>query len=241
MAQPERIAESGRHAGETPAPQRACCYPANLDLRGVPVLVVGGGEVAARKVAALLQAGAGVTVVAPEFGSQFKRLRRRQQLRQVARRFRASDLAGKRIVFVATDDPVLNRRIAGAARRRGVWVNVATPGDASTLQVPAALHRGPLCIAISTGGASAGMARTLRERLERFIGPEWGQFAELLEERRARVIREVADAKRRRELLRRLATPGWAGVIRRYGARHAGRKMDALIGRAAGCRMAGAG
>lgn len=208
---------------------KAPLYPASLDLRGAPVLVVGGGAVAARKAGALLLAHAVVTVVAPAFHPAFARLARRPGLRQVRRRFRLSDLRIPRLVFAATDDAALNARIAADARRRGVWVNVAAPGECGDLQVPAAVRRGQVCIAISTGGASAALARTLRERLERAIGPEWGQFAALLEQRRERVLRGVADKSARRRLLKALGSPRFSELIRQRGARRAARDMDRLI------------
>ena len=170
-------------------------YPASLDLRGQPVLVVGGGAVAARKVAALLGAQARVTVVAPEYDAAFKTfgLAARARLKLVKRPFRVSDLLGQRLAFAATGDLALNARLAAAAKRRGIWVNVAAPGEAGDFQVAAALWRGPLCVAVSTGGASAALARTLRERLEQAVGPEWGQLATLLEARRARILAQVAE------------------------------------------------
>lgn len=210
-------------------PERVPLYPANLDLHDVPVLVVGGGEVAARKVSALLAAHARVTVVAPAFHAAFKRLRRVTHVRQVKRAYRVSDLERQRLIFAATDNPTLNARIARAARKRGVWANVAAPGDTGSFQVPATVHRGQVCVAVSTNGASAALARTLRERLERLIGPEWGELAALLDERRERILKQVADPAERRALLQRLAAPKWAGAIKVHGAKRAARDMDTLI------------
>jgi len=219
--------------------KKARLYPASLDLRGRPVLVVGGGAVAARKIALLLGAQASVTAVAPEFDAAFKTLRcwrgaggtleERAQLRQVRRQFRVSDLNGQSMVLAATGDLALNRRIAEQAKRRGVWVNVAAPGEAGNLQVPAALWRGPLCVAVSTSGASAALARTVRERLAETLGPEWGQLATLLETRRERILKQSAEPGRRRRLLRRLAERRWARLIKQYGPRRVARDMDKLI------------
>ncbi len=200
-------------------------YPAYLDLVDVRVLVVGGGAVAARKAAGLLQAQAAVTVVAPQFHRALMRLK----CKRVKRGFRSGDLAGCRVVIVATGDAGLNRRIAQAARRRGALVNVAAPPEAGNLQVPAAVRRGPLCIAISTGGASSALARECRKRLERLVSPEWGRLAEMLEQRRERIMKRVAEPAIRRRLLQRLGSLRWAALIRTQGAREAGRRMDALI------------
>ncbi|MCY3019870.1 MAG: hypothetical protein NTW87_12685 [Planctomycetota bacterium] len=204
-------------------------YAASLDLREVPVLVIGGGAVAARKVRSLLRARAAVTAVAPAFHTSFERLRRRMGLRLVRRRFRPSDLKYQRVVFAVTGDMALNTRIAAQAKARGLWVNVAAPPAAGNMQVPAAVHRGHVCIAISTGGASAALARALRERIEKSVGPEWGRQAALLEERRPAVLQQIADPARRRRLLRQLAAPRWARLIQRRGVARAARDMDRTI------------
>ncbi|MGD0092936.1 MAG: bifunctional precorrin-2 dehydrogenase/sirohydrochlorin ferrochelatase [Planctomycetota bacterium] len=213
-------------------PKPARLYPASLDLRGVPVLVVGGGAVAARKAAALLAAQACLTVVAPDFARAFGALARQAGLKQVRRPFRASDLQGQTLVFAATDDLALNRHIADQARRRKLWVNVAAPGEAGNLQVPAALWRNSVCVAISTGGASAALARTLRERVAQAVGPEWGQLASLLEARRERILEQIAEPAARRGLLRRLAGPHWAARLRRHGLKRVAREIDRLIAQA---------
>jgi siroheme synthase-like protein len=198
-------------------------------LRDVPVLVVGGGEVATRKVSALLAAHARVTVVAPVFDAALKRLGHTANVRQAKRVFRVADLDRQRLIFAATDNPALNARIARAAAKRGVWANVAAPGDTGSFQVPASVHRGQVCVAVSTNGASAALARTLRERIERRIGPEWGELAALLDERRERILKQVADPAERRALLQNLARPRWAATIRRHGAQHTAREMDRCI------------
>jgi siroheme synthase-like protein len=206
-------------------------YPASLDLRGKPVLVVGGGAVAARKVASLFGAQACVTVVAPEFDPAFKTLAERARLRLVKRHFRVSDLNGQSMAFATTDDLALNVRIAEQAKRRGLWVNVAAPGEAGNFQVPSALWRGPLCVSVSTSGASAALARTLREHLGQSLGPEWGQLAALLEARRERILKQVPEPGARRRLLRRLAEPRWAKMTKRYGLKRVAQDMDKLIGK----------
>lgn len=203
------------------------------------MLVVGGGEVAVRKVAVLIEAGADVTVVSPSLHAELEGLRRNAgrnsagRLRLARRAFVAGDVKKHRLVFAATHDEALNTRIAKAARKNGVFVNVAAPGDAGSFHVPATVRRGKLSIAISTGGASAALARTLRERVERVIGPEWGQLAALLEARRARVLDTVSDAQRRHRLLIKLGAPRWAAMIRKRGAKRVAAEMDTMIGQAA--------
>ena len=145
-------------------------YPVFLDLRGRPVLVVGGGKVALRKARGLVEAGARLTVVAPECRPEFERL----PVRLARRRFRASDLEGAFLAFTATDDRAVNARVAREARRRGIPVNVADSRDECDFLVPARVRRGHLQIAVSTGGERPRLAADLRRRLESVLGVKNG-------------------------------------------------------------------
>lgn len=137
-------------------------YPIFLDLKDRPVLVVGAGKIALRKTRGLLEAGARVTVVAPDFEPDFEDL----PVRRIARRFRASDLSGAMLVFAATDDRLTNHRIGVAAKGRGVFANIADSAEECDFLVPARLHRGAVQIAVSTGGESPRLAAELRRKLE---------------------------------------------------------------------------
>ncbi|HEY3319039.1 MAG TPA: bifunctional precorrin-2 dehydrogenase/sirohydrochlorin ferrochelatase [Planctomycetota bacterium] len=203
-------------------------YPANLDLYGWPVLVVGGGEVAWRKAEMLLECGAKVTMVAPELSPRPPAMKVKSA-KVLRRRFRLSDLKSMRMVFAATDDAELNRRIAEEGCKRGLLVNVASPPWAGNFQVPATVRRGPLCIAFSTGGASCALARSLRQLFERHIGAEWGQLAELLESRRPTVLAQVTNPAVRRKLLQALGSAAWARRVKQLGPEAAAREMDACI------------
>jgi len=133
-------------------------YPIFLDLRDRPVLVVGAGKVALRKTRGLVEAGARVTVVAPEWEPGFASL----PVQMVKRRFRTADLAGAWLVFAATDDRRTNRRISLAARAKGIFANIADSAEECDFIVPARVQRGNLQIAISTGGVDPRLAAELR-------------------------------------------------------------------------------
>ena len=137
-------------------------YPVFLDLKDCPVLVVGAGRVALRKTRGLLEAGACVTVIAPEWDSGFTAL----AVRLVPRRFRASDLAGHVLVFAATNDRRTNHRIGIAAKSKGVFANIADCAAECGFIVPARVQRGSLQIAISTGGENPRLAAELRKKLD---------------------------------------------------------------------------
>jgi len=137
-------------------------YPVFLDLKDRPVLVVGAGKVALRKTRGLLEAGARVTVVSPEWQPDFQAM----PVRLIRRGFRASDLAGNVLVFAATDDRQVNHRIGIAAKGKGVFVNVADSAEECGFVVPARVERGELHIAISTGGTNPRVATDLRRKLD---------------------------------------------------------------------------
>ena len=133
-------------------------YPIFLDLRDRPVVVVGGGRVALRKVSGLLEAGAHVRVIAPRTAP---RLRAHRIDR---RRYRPGDLRGAVLAFAATDDRAVNHAVAGEAWRRRIPVNVADSREDCTFLVPARLRRDDLQIAISTSGRSPRLAKALRRQ-----------------------------------------------------------------------------
>lgn len=209
-------------------------YPLFLDLRGLPVVVVGGGAVAARKVRGLLRAGARVTVVAREV---YAPLARDSRIRTLRRAFYPASLNGARLVFAATDDAALNARIARLARRKRIWANVAAPPEAGDALVPACVRQGRICVAISTGGASAAAARNLRRELSGRLDRAWGVFVDLLEVRRKRIKARVAGAGARRRLLKALGSAHWVAEIRAQGRAAVARKMDALIQKTARKKM----
>ena len=140
-------------------------YPVFLDLKDRPVLVVGAGKVALRKTRGLLEAGARVTVIAPEWEPEFEEL----SVRLIRRRFRASDLAGAFLVFAATDDRLTNHRIGIAAKGRGLFANIADSAEECGFITPARVNRGEVQIAISTGGESPRLSAELRKKLEEIL------------------------------------------------------------------------
>jgi len=140
-------------------------YPIFLDLKDRPVLVVGAGKVALRKTRGLLEAGARVTVVAPEWEPDFEAL----PVRMVRRPFRATDLAGAMLVFAATDDRLTNHRVGIAAKGRGVFANIADLAAECDFVVPARVGKGNVHIAISTGGENPRLSADLRRKLEEML------------------------------------------------------------------------
>ena len=140
-------------------------FPVFLDLQDAPVLIVGGGEVAARKIALLREAGAAITVVAPQI-SPLIETRVSQGMDWIPRRFESADVRDMRLVIAATDDRELNAAVAAAARAINVPVNVVDDATLSSFIVPAIVDRSPLVVAISSGGAAPMLATRIRARIE---------------------------------------------------------------------------
>ncbi|ALP53461.1 sirohydrochlorin ferrochelatase [Candidatus Tenderia electrophaga] len=154
--------------------------PIFIDLKGRPVLVVGGGEVAARKVGLLLRAQAQVRVVAPELCDALRQMEQQGRIDHIAAAYQAAELEGAILAIAATSDEAVNRRVSLDARQRGMPVNVADAPELCTFILPSIIDRSPLMVAVSTGGASPTLGRLLRARLETLIPASYGRFAELL-------------------------------------------------------------
>jgi len=181
--------------------------PIFLDVREQPCLVVGGGEVAARKCALLLRAGARVTVVAPELGAHFDADLAATRIMHRAGRFRDGDLDGMAVAIAATSDEDVNRAVAAAARARRIPVNVADRPELCSFILPSIIERAPLVVAVSSGGASPVLARLLRARLETFIPAGYGRLAALAGAFRDGVKARFKPAERRRFWERALQGP----------------------------------
>jgi precorrin-2 dehydrogenase / sirohydrochlorin ferrochelatase len=140
-------------------------YPIMLDLTGVPVLVVGGGMVALRKIEGLVKAHADVTVVATSVVDAIHEL----PVRVTIRAYESGDLAVVRLVITATDNPMVNAAVAADANDRGIWVNSADDPANCTFTLPAVARDGAVTVAIGTGGSSPALASHLRGELEKWL------------------------------------------------------------------------
>jgi uroporphyrin-III C-methyltransferase/precorrin-2 dehydrogenase/sirohydrochlorin ferrochelatase len=179
-------------------------FPIFADLRDRRVLVVGGGAVAARKVAALMEAGAQVRVVAPELNARLAEWVETGCVVHVAAVFEPQQLDGSWLAIAATDDDVVNRAVAEAGEARRIWVNVVDDAETSGFHMPARIERGPLQVAISSGGGAPMLARHLRERLETEFDESLGALAELLARKRERIRARFPQLGERRDFFDRL-------------------------------------
>jgi len=176
-------------------------YPVFLKLAGLPVVVVGGGPVAAGKLDGLLVAGAHVTVVAPEITGAIKALEGKQ-VRLVKRAFVAADLDGARWV-VAAAPPGVNLQVAAAAAARGLFVNAVDDTDAASAYLGGVIRRGDVEVSISTGGTAPALAGLLREALDALLPAELERWVDVAKRARADWKRTNVPITQRRSLLLR--------------------------------------
>ncbi len=172
--------------------------PIFLDVKGKPCLVVGGGDIATRKVNLLRRAGAVVRVVAPRLGRALAGIRDSGDLEHLARDFQPSDLQDCHLAIAATDDPAVNRAVAAEAEARRIPVNVVDQPELCGFIVPSIIDRSPVVAAVSTGGASPVLARLIRTRLESLIPAGYGRLAELTRRYRDKVKIRFANPPDRR-------------------------------------------
>ncbi len=188
--------------------------PIFLDVTGKRCLVVGGGEVAERKVASLLDAGAVVTVISPELTPALRSRVKSREVSHLDRAYRTGDVHDFALVFAATDDPTLQRKIAVEAREHSILVNVADAPELCSFIAPAVVNRGALQIAISTGGASPALASRIRRELERQFGAEHAIALDILRAARRRLRGSHVRPAERARRLRALADSDLTACVR---------------------------
>lgn len=204
-------------------------YPLFADLRGRVVLVVGGGAVARRKVESLLDTGAQVHVGAPWLEPALATWAASGRIRHLDGSFEAAWLDTAWLVIAATDDAGVNAQVAEAASARRIWANVVDDTALSRFHVPARVERGPLQIAISSGGGAPMLARLVRERLETQFDASFGALAELLAQHRERIRARWPDIGARRRAFERLLAGPLQSLLRRRRHIDAERAFDAVL------------
>ncbi len=172
-------------------------YPIMADVTDAACVVVGGGPVAWRKIAGLVDCGARVVVVSPDGVPELETAAAIGAVVWHRRRYRSGDLAGAALAFAATNDAAVNAAVREEARREGVLLNAAYDADQGNFLVPSVVRRGRLVLAVSTSGSSPKLARRIAAELERTYGPEYGPYTELLERLRAFALASGADEERR--------------------------------------------
>lgn len=173
--------------------------PVFINLRQKPCLVVGGGDIALRKVNLLLKAQAKIKCISPEFCSGLIELSRENALDLIEKRFESSDIANQSVIIAATDDDKTNAMVSSMAHESGIPINVVDSPDLSSFIMPSIVDRSPIMIAISSAGKAPVLARIIRAKLETIIPSAYGNLAEIAGEYRQKVKQRFVNLKDRRK------------------------------------------
>ena len=171
--------------------------PIFLDIKDRPCLVVGGGDVASRKVSMLLKAGAQITVVAPELCKLIELHHNNKDIHVIKAAFEKKYINGQSLVIAATNNGDVNQQVSEEAKSQNIFVNVVDSPDLCSFTVPSIIDRSPIQIAVSSGGASPVLARLLRARLETLVPASYGRLAALVQTYRDKVKQRFATSLER--------------------------------------------
>lgn len=189
-------------------------YTACLSIVGKSALVVGGGDVARRKIANLCDCGAKVTVVSPKLDSVLDYMAFQKEFIWKDRNFKPADIEGMFIVIAATDDRDTNHTISSLCKDKDILCNVVDSSEECSFILPSTIDRGPLTIAISTSGISPSLAASIRQELEMAYGEEYGTFLELVSTFRPYVIENFASPFVRQRIFDRMIASRALALIR---------------------------
>jgi siroheme synthase-like protein len=178
-------------------------YPIFLRLQGKNCVVIGGGNVALRKVKGLLECGAKVTLISPKPHPEIVKLSKRRAIHLIQRDYEKEDLEDAVSVFACTDVKKVNHKVAEDAKKVGALVNVADDPRSSDFIIPSFFRKGNLTIAVSTAGVSPALARKIRMRLEKSFGKE---YASLLS-----IVGEIRSGMKKKGII--LGAEAWQKVL----------------------------
>ena len=179
-------------------------YPIFLDIKDKPCVVIGGGNVAERKVISLLDAGARVVVISPVLTPALKKLAREKTINYCPKSYEEGDLKGFFLAYSATDNSSVNRKVFNEAKREGILLNVVDVPKLCNFIVPSVVDRGDLLIAISTSGKSPALAKKMRKHLEREFGEEYAVFLDIMGKVREKVLTRSKESDTSKRIFEKL-------------------------------------
>lgn len=181
-------------------------FPFFIDIRNKECLVIGGGTVAYRKIAALLEFDAGITVIAPKVCQEVEALQDR--IRLILREYRETDLKQVFMVIAATNDPLLNSTIAKACRERNILMNAVDELENCSFLFPAYIKQGEITVGVTTSGSSPLLAGYIKKILREAIPDYFEELVHILGKYRKLMKERIRDAKKRSAAIRELTEHG---------------------------------
>ncbi len=179
-------------------------YPILLNLKGKECVVFGGGEIALRKIEALIPCEARVSVFSPEVRPELEKLAQEGKITLEKKKYEPNDLVGANLVICATNDRSVNASIFREAEERGLWVNVVDDPEFCNFIFPSILRRGKLVISVSTEGVSPAMAKKVRHELEQHFGLEYALFLSAMEKCRKSIQKKFSSEDLRKQFFTKL-------------------------------------
>lgn len=179
-------------------------YPIHVKMEGMLCAVIGGGEVAQRKVGTLLECGAIITIISPEITPLLAEWTEQGKINWKRELYQGQDLSPYFFIVAATNHRHVNYSVYEQAKRTKAFINIADRPDLCNYIVPSTVKRGRLVISVSTSGASPSLASKLRRRLEREFGQEYEGYVDFLAQMRLKVLQEIKDATVRKQIFQEL-------------------------------------
>ncbi|WP_053956643.1 precorrin-2 dehydrogenase/sirohydrochlorin ferrochelatase family protein [Inediibacterium massiliense] len=201
-------------------------YPMMLNIYNQPCLVIGGGEVAQRKISSLLSYGANITLISPHITEKLNSLVEEGKIKYIKREYKEGDLKGYFLAYITTNYKKVNELCIKEARKEGVLVNIADHPKECDFFIPAVFHRGDLQVCISTNGKSPMLTKKIKEELKELFPKEYEEFIYVLGEIRKMMIKEVKDIHLRKEIFEKLV---YNDVLEKYKNKEIKNIKEALI------------
>lgn len=203
-------------------------FPVMLNVRGKRCVIVGGGAVARRRAASLVQAEAEVVVIAPQIDKDLLAL----ATESLPRAYQAGDLEGAFLAIIATNNPQVNEAVGREAAHRQILCNRADDAGGGDFSVPAHAHHGPVTLAAHTSGISPAAAAAIRRALSEGLDPDWPRLLEIVGPYRAKIQSTVANPARRKAALVQLTDSEAMALLKAEGEQALGRHCQALLSEA---------
>ena len=179
-------------------------YPINLDVRNKQCTVIGGGNVASRKIKTLLECGAIINVVSIDFNKKLQNLSNNKKINLSKKKYEETDIKDAFLVIGATNNNDLNTKISIDAKKNKTLCNIADCPQKSDFILPAFLQRGYLVLSISTSGASPAFAKKMREKFEIEFGKEYGTFLNLMMHIRKKLLAQKHSPEEHKPLFEKI-------------------------------------
>ncbi len=204
-------------------------YTLCLNIEKKSCVVFGGGEVARRKAASLIDSGAKVTVVSPTLDPVLDYMSFQKEITWLDRKFEPSDLQGAYLVIAATDDRKVNKQIGELCAQKKIHCNVVDAPEEGDFIVPTTIERGPLTIAINTSGISPTLSASIRQEIEMAYGEEYGLFLELMALLRPVVQEEFPSAQERRNIFDKMVSSRAISLLRNGMTEEAKKELENIM------------